>query len=229
MMQVGCRRIYICVLLPDSSTDLVLWDSHPLALGATPQQVWIDGIPQLATPHTLSKPDAFKSLPKVPNFDDEAKKALEYDGLPPLEPQSSVRCTVIFANVSSVLVRTDSAGNVGVKELGAPDGSRTGKMWAVVQGGRLICADAGSSKCVQSALRQNSWDVHVVDLEGGSIAPGLTTFGSPLGLEEISGEISTRDGTAPDGLTSSIPGLAGGSSALIRASDGLQFGTRHAL
>ncbi|KAI0710591.1 carbohydrate esterase family 9 protein [Earliella scabrosa] len=209
--------------------DLVLWDSHPLALGATPQQVWIDAIPQLATPHTLSKSDSFQSLPKVPNFDAEAKEALEYDGLPPLEPQPSVTHTVIFANVSSALVRTDSAGSVGVEELAPSDGSRTGKMWAVVEGGRLVCADAPSSECVHSALRQHSADVEVIDLQGGSITPGLTTFGSPLGLEEISGEISTRDGTAPDGLTSSVPSLAGGGSALIRASDGLQFGTRHAL
>ena len=228
-MQVCPRRVRVCLVVPDPSADLVLWDSHPLALGATPQQVWIDGIPQLATPHTLSKPDAFQSLPKVPNFDAEAKEALEYDGLPPLEPQSSAKHTVIFANVSSVLVRTDSAKSVGIKELGPSDGSSTGQMWAVAQGGRLVCADAPSSECVQSALRQNSADVEVIDLEGGSIAPGLTTFGSPLGLEEISGEISTRDGTAPDGLTSSVPGLAGGGSALIRASDGLQFGTRHAL
>ncbi|KAI0710537.1 hypothetical protein C8Q76DRAFT_858520 [Earliella scabrosa] len=27
--------------------DIVLWDSHPLALGATPQQVWIDGVAQI--------------------------------------------------------------------------------------------------------------------------------------------------------------------------------------
>ena len=230
-MQVCPRRVRVCLVVPDPSADLVLWDSHPLALGATPQQVWIDGIPQLATPHTLLKPDTFQNLPKVPNFDAEAKEALEYDGLPPLEPQSSAKHTVIFANVSSVLVRTDSAKSVGIKELGPSDGSSTGQMWAVVQGGRLVCADAPSSECVQSALRQslNSADVEVIDLEGGSIAPGLTTFGSPLGLEEISGEISTRDGTAPDGLTSSVPGLAGGGSALIRASDGLQFGTRHAL
>ncbi|GAA5993130.1 hypothetical protein JCM10908_001303 [Rhodotorula pacifica] len=30
--------------------DLVMWSDHPLKLGATPQQVWIDGIPQLVEP-----------------------------------------------------------------------------------------------------------------------------------------------------------------------------------
>ncbi|KAI0746214.1 carbohydrate esterase family 9 protein [Daedaleopsis nitida] len=210
--------------------DLVLWDSHPLALGSTPQQVWIDGIPQLAAPHTLSKPEAFQHLPAVPNFDDEAKEALAYDGLPPLEPRASRSGTVLFANVSSVFVR-DARG--GVSQL-APaastsvDGAHT-PLWAVVRHGQLICVDAPSSEnaCVHAVGDEP--EVEYVDLHGGSIAPGLTTFGAPLGLEEIQAEPSTRDGVAPDVLTTAVPGVAGGSGALVRAFDGLQFGTRHAL
>ena len=33
-----------------------------------------------------------------------------------------------------------------------------------------------------------------VDLEGGSLAPGFTSYGSSLGLEEILFEPSTNDG-----------------------------------
>ena len=56
--------------------DLVIWDSHPLSLGATPKQVIIDGIPQLPTPYIVEKPDAFQVAPKVPNFDKEAKETV---------------------------------------------------------------------------------------------------------------------------------------------------------
>ena len=207
-------------------TDVVLWDSHPLTLGATPQQVWIDGIPQLATPYTITKPTAFQQAPKVPNFDDEVKQTLEYDGLPPLEPQKSVSSTVVFANVSSVLVRSPES-TYGVTEFASAQGDSA--LYAVVRGGKLVCVDSPTSACVQSALGEDEADLELVDLEGGSISPGLTTVGSPLGLGEIFSEASTQDGTPADSLSSSIPGLAGGSNALIRAVDGLSFSTRHAL
>ena len=90
--------------------DIVLWDSHPLALGSTPQQVWIDGIPQLTNPRTLTKSTAFQHLPNVPNFDKEAKETLKHDGLPPLEPKSSLKDTVIFANQFESAVTSAFAG-----------------------------------------------------------------------------------------------------------------------
>ncbi|KAL1590809.1 hypothetical protein WHR41_00429 [Cladosporium halotolerans] len=38
--------------------DLALWDSDPLSVGATPVQVWIDGISQFQDPVELKKPSA---------------------------------------------------------------------------------------------------------------------------------------------------------------------------
>ena len=32
--------------------DIVIWESYPLALGVTPRQVYIDGIPQLDHPNS---------------------------------------------------------------------------------------------------------------------------------------------------------------------------------
>ena len=97
-------------------TDVVLWDSHPLTLGATPQQVWIDGIPQLATPYTITKPSAFQQVPKVPNFDDEVKQTLEYDGLPPLEPKKALvlvtTATRIYQFVGTPDRRSEEGGRV---------------------------------------------------------------------------------------------------------------------
>ena len=34
--------------------DIVIWDSHPLALGATPRQIYIDGAHQLENPQELN-------------------------------------------------------------------------------------------------------------------------------------------------------------------------------
>lgn len=208
--------------------DIVLWDSHPLALGATPQQVWIDGVPQLATPHTADKPAHFQRLPQTPNFDKEAKDALKYEGLPPLGPKASVSHTAVFANASTVFLRDrDAGGTSGIKQV-VPADSPDAPLSIVVKEGKIVCVGSATSECARSVL-QDSAKVEYVDLEGGSIAPGLTTFGSPLGLEEIMGEVSTKDGYVLDPLQDAVPKVVGGNGALIHALDGLQFGTRHAL
>lgn len=59
-------------------------------------------------------------------------------------------------------------------------------------------------------------------------SPGLISYGSPLGLEEIQGEGSTHDGPVFDPLTDSVPSILAGSE-LIKAADGLQFSGRDTL
>ncbi|OCH88859.1 carbohydrate esterase family 9 protein [Obba rivulosa] len=199
--------------------DLVVWDSHPLALGATPKQVFIDGIPQLETPHNVRKPSSFQVTPRVPNFDKEAADAVKYEGLPPLEPRNSTRGAVLFTNVKNVFKQTVS----GVEEVYAAQDNELGVALAV--DGSLRCIGTHGS-CVPSAVAEGA---EVVDTRGGSIAPGLVTFGSQLGLEEISSEASTRDGYVYDPLLQSVPSIVGGDKAVIHASDGLQYGTRDAL
>lgn len=48
--------------------DVVVWDADPLALGATPVQVFIDGIPQFAAPVELVKP-IVKPIPHLADGD----------------------------------------------------------------------------------------------------------------------------------------------------------------
>lgn len=70
--------------------------------------------------------------------------------------------------------------------------------------------------------------ISVVDLLGGSISPGLITYGSSLGLEEIKSEGSTSDGEVFDPTFQPVLPVLG-EHTLVRAADGLQFGTRSAL
>ncbi|KAI0778058.1 carbohydrate esterase family 9 protein [Trametes elegans] len=207
--------------------DAVLWDSHPLALGATPQQVWIDGIAQFESPHTLNKPSSFQEIPKTPDFTKEAKQTLKYDGLPPLEPTRSHHATVIFTNVSSVYLRDaqsvrEAFASNAAGTLGAVPGV------VVVRAGQIACMGLASGECA-SSLADKDEDVQFIDLEGGALSPGLVTIGSALGLEEITAEESTIDGYVLDPLMNSVPEVVGGKGQLIRAADGLLFGTRDAL
>ncbi|EAU91444.1 amidohydrolase [Coprinopsis cinerea okayama7 len=202
--------------------DIVVWDSHPLALGATPAQVFIDGIPQLEEPQVTRKPHNFQRLPKVPNFDKEAAEVLKYDGLPPLEPKQSSEETTVFTNVKSVFKRTRE-GITSV--LSVEEGDGTGVV--VVTGGTMTCIGTHIA-CDIAAVNSGGIRPPIVDLDGGSIAPGFLTFGSPLGLQNIAAEASTNDGDILDPLVNSLPNIMGGDTAIVRASDGLEFASRDA-
>jgi hypothetical protein len=199
-------------------SDIVIWDSHPLALGATPKQVYIDGIPQIEDPQVSPKPESFQVLPKTPNFDHEAAAAVKYDGLPPLTSRKSRH--VIFTNVSSMYTKNNS--HIEVVDF---EGEESKWLTVAVRDGIITCVDNGDS-----CRYFSDDDVDVIDLRGGSLAPGLTTFGSPIGLVEIRLEPSTNDGKVYDPLHKDPPSLVGSAEqAIIRAVDGLQFGGRNTL
>ncbi|KAF8551997.1 hypothetical protein OG21DRAFT_1477901 [Imleria badia] len=194
--------------IEEECTDVVIWDSHPLSLAAMPQQVFIDGIPQLNAPQVSVKPPGFQSPPNTPDFDKEAADAFIYEGLPPLEPRSAQH--TIFTNVSSLYVR--SMDDISVQEH--PEN-------VIVHNGKLVC----SGHC--SSYTTDDKHAETIDLEGGCIVPGLTIYGPSLGLAEIRLEPSTTDGIVFNPLVDDPPAVLGDS--IIRAIDGLQFGGRNTL
>lgn len=215
----------------------MMWDSHPLQLGATPLKVWIDGIQQLPTlpdkntsnghvtggqsKHSLER----KGIPDVPNWDEERANAVKWEGLPPLEGQKE-RGKVVFCNVGEVWTR----GANGVIEESISASSRLNDtvpepVTVVVEEGNIVCVGPAAA-CLPTSATETD---RTIDLHGGSISPGLMSFGSPLGLVEISAEPSTGDGLIPDAFTSNIPSILGDSGAVVRAVDALKFQTRNAL
>ncbi|KAF8844379.1 composite domain of metallo-dependent hydrolase [Paxillus ammoniavirescens] len=205
-------------LRPGWDADLVVWDSHPLAIGATPIHVFIDGISQLPSARVALKPSTHQKVPKVPNFDKEAKAVLQYDGLPPLQPSKKVGGRVLFANVTTLFSRDGD----DITEMSFDDTTRRGVV--LVENGAIQCVGTEQSCAVPS-----QHGLEIVDLKGGSISPGLVSFGAPLGTAEILSEDSTNDGNVLDPFTSPFPSILGSDRTLIRAVDGLQFGGRDAL
>ncbi|TFK55529.1 composite domain of metallo-dependent hydrolase [Heliocybe sulcata] len=207
-----------------ADADVVLWDSHPLQLGATPVQVWIDGIKQLPEDVQVGvgKDDiAWKRVPSVPDWTKERKETWKWEGLPPLEGRKE-EGVVVFTNVKTVWSKdeegelTEAFAAAGEKELGV----------VVAQGGKITCAGSALT-CSEST--KSSGPREVVDLQGGSIAPGLMTYGSPLGIEEIASEPSTGNGALYDPFFVDVPKILGDTAGITRAADALQFGTRNAL
>ncbi|CCM03593.1 uncharacterized protein FIBRA_05730 [Fibroporia radiculosa] len=203
--------------------DVVVWDSHPLSLGATPSQVIIDGIPQISVPHTVKKPASYQHAPKTPNFDKEAVETLRHSGLPPLKAAQSTSDIVVFTNVTHVWVKDAAQGVVDLFAMSNNDNLQGTVV--VAENGRIVCS--GSSVLCASYVTHP--EAEAIDLKGGSLQPGLVSFGSALGLQEISMESSTTEGVSYDPFTMEVPSIAGGSGYMPRAIDALQYGTRDAL
>ncbi|KAG8714759.1 hypothetical protein FRC08_011480 [Ceratobasidium sp. 394] len=199
--------------------DIVVWDSHPLTLGATPQQLYIDGISQLSDPVVVSKPSTFQRVPSVPDWGNAPKVAVEYEGLPPLLPEKKASEVVVFERVSEVW--NHEAGEL--KQSNLEDGGVV-----VVTNGKITCVGS-SSRCTTRSLLASE-RTRVVDLAYGTLSPGFISYGAPLGLEEIQAEGSTNDGRVPDPFAKDgVPKVAGGDGLVVSAVDGLSFTGRDTL
>lgn len=176
---------------------------------------------QFAHPYPAAESVSTLNAPKTPDFRQEAKEAIEYEGLPPLWQKESTAQTILFTNLTNAWVRKGHKVHSIFNDL-VSTADRTERGVIGVKGGNIICITA------EECERLNSIVDRTVDLEGGAIQPGLVTYGSSLGLQEIAMEKSTVDGPVFDPLTHSIPKILG-EEAIIRAVDGLQYQTRNAL
>ncbi|KZT52272.1 carbohydrate esterase family 9 protein [Calocera cornea HHB12733] len=208
--------------------DVVVWDSHPLQLGATPLQVYIDGIAQLSYGPVVVTENGFthlslkekksgdlQTVPSVADSEMEAQQVLAHDGEPPLGPKETYESEVLFTNVQSIW-RRDSSEELFEQTLTADDGLSSREV--LLHHGNIVC----TGSCAHVAV-----SARIVDLHNGSIAPGLTTFGSSLGLVEIKFEPSTTDGYAYDLFANNAPAVLDGKP--LRAVDGVQFGGKDML
>ena len=204
-----------------SPSDIVVWDSHPLSLGATPKQVFIDGIAQFDRPHIMTKSIPTLKAPRTPDFNREAAEAIEYEGLPPLQQKKLTSQAILFTNLTNAWIRKGSKVHAVFENLASvKDRAKHGVVG--VEGGKVICITAKKCEHFKSLAHR------VIDLEGGAIQPGLVTYGSDLGLQEIAMEKSTVDGPVFDPLAQAIPKVLG-EGTIIRAVDGLQYQSRDAL
>ncbi|KAF9905888.1 hypothetical protein EC991_001213 [Linnemannia zychae] len=148
--------------------DLVIWEKHPLSLGAHPLQVYIDGIAQIknVNPEDWSEQDSplkFKDSPEL------------------VVPKTKDACSA----------KAKDAVFTGIKKIIREEGeevSAKGELVVVVRNGEVVC----SGLC----RRYSTKDVPVYDVGGeGVVLPSLLSVGTPLlGLMEIPPERRTGDG-----------------------------------
>ncbi|KAG5458218.1 MAG: hypothetical protein BJ554DRAFT_1601, partial [Olpidium bornovanus] len=187
-MGVGHR---IGKLAAGYDADVVIWDRHPLRLGAYPVQVFVDGISlikgssmkdrdQLPRDAALSKPP-----PSAAIFDHKMKAS------------GPASCT---ERSRSFVVK-----NIGTLVTGEHD-TPLSMATIVVEDGRITCA----GRDCDVERRDSVLDVYNID--GGWVVPGTIAFSQSMGLVEIPSEKATSDGdrpssTDPNKFTYAVDGL----------------------
>ncbi|KAI5245189.1 hypothetical protein E4T43_03299 [Aureobasidium subglaciale] len=149
--------------------DVVVWDSDPLSVGATPLQVWIDGAPQFKDPIELKKPLTSPIKPDLALTKDHDVAEASED--------------VIFTGVT----------NIRIPEL-ASSSEHKGPATVIVSEGKIVCAGS----CDAEARTATENKARIVALNDGYLTRPLTAFGSGLGLQEIMGQPQTYDGAVKD-------------------------------
>ena len=208
--------------------DIVLWDSHPLQLGATPQMVWVDGILEVKNVGGVEVHEGRNHAPKIPDWEREVRETIKWEGLPPLEGERRPG-VVMFTHVKELWTRGALRPESTASTERAKRDFGEGFGVVVVESGRVACTahPRDSEACLGQFKGQG---IKKINLHGGSISPGFTTLGSILGIEEMHTEKSTGDGGPGfDPLVSDVPKIVGDELSLIKAVDALNFGTRDTL
>lgn len=155
--------------------DLVVWNSHPLLVGATPLQVYIDGRATLnpsdvANTGVFSQNEHLRSpvLRKTVTAREKAKTCEEVEKL-------GTRITITGIK-KSYLDNKSSSQEEGDQTL-------------ITQSGKIICFGP-PSQCSSASTNGST-----IALQNGYLSPGLTAISVSLGLTEIAMDDSTSDGS----------------------------------
>ena len=187
--------------------DVVIWDSYPLALGATPIQVFIDGIPlfdEKTAGRKLSKKVESQNVPLQREFDEV--EALSGN----VKPFDLVKQDFIATGIKKAYLR----GEDGLQTISTMNEPLT----MVVRNGKMECLSSSCHREMQAAVADG---VQIQHLRNGYILPGLTVPSPALGLGEIGAERSTYDGFVPNSIDPT------NSNNVPYAKDGLTFDGKH--
>ncbi|KAK3346976.1 hypothetical protein B0T25DRAFT_485140 [Lasiosphaeria hispida] len=151
---------------PGFDADVVVWDSDPLSVGATPAQVWIDGTAQFEDPVELQKPAVEFIVPD--------------ENLATIVEEPILMDNVVFTGVSTLLITHSKQ-----------ESSSNDKPYNVVlSGGKITCIGSCTAE-LQAASKAKT---PVIELRNGYLSESITAFGSTIGLNVIDFETSGDNG-----------------------------------
>ncbi|RJE23501.1 hypothetical protein PHISCL_04170 [Aspergillus sclerotialis] len=182
--------------------DLVVWDSHPLELGATPVRVYIDGEEVLGgrvVEETLAKKRT--RVQRETQLQQQQRQSnLTFDKKETCERIQS------FSEKIAITGILWSYLNVSKSVISSAD-----EKAIILQGGRMLCF-GNIDTCNPSA--HNATEIR---LQNGHVLPGITAYTDGLGLYEIGPMDETADGMANDDIDPKNP------ASVIYAKDGVHL------
>ncbi|KAF7551896.1 hypothetical protein G7046_g7586 [Stylonectria norvegica] len=163
---------------PGFDADVVVWDSDPLSVGATPLQVWIDGTAQFKDPVELSKPltAPIAGEKPLPDFVED-----------PTELQDA-----LFSGVTKVLITDDKAYD-----------SHGEAFNVVIANGGISCIGICEAEFKASAAS----GVVPIALKNGYLTHSFTGVAGTLGINAIDAEDTTDNGANPLVFSRAVDGL----------------------
>ncbi|KAH7035108.1 amidohydrolase [Microdochium trichocladiopsis] len=173
---------------PGHDADLVVWDIHPLQVGATPLQIYIDGVALLEADvldSELGRPIRTAALlPPVqrPSMGKEERTRL-------IKKVTSPRGQIVIHGITKALLSWWKPSEDPNNAADA-DSEEAHQLTAVISAGKLTCI--GRRLACAPHIRDNAT---YINLKDGHISPGLVAFGNKLGLIDIASEPSTGDGS----------------------------------
>lgn len=181
---------------PGYDADLVVWDTHPLRIGATPLQVFIDGVSQLNTAEVEKSMGANFAEPvneaavAVAAVVEEPKMRAKIE-----ESERQAVCSMARAAGSSFIItgiKKSFMDNWPKSITESAEGGH-GNLTLVVSDGSISCFAPSCESAIADLQPTESPPVRL-SLSNGHLTPGLTALTSSLGMIEISTDPSTGDG-----------------------------------
>ena len=179
---------------PGYDADIVVWNYHPLSIGATPVQVFVDGVPQLdqekveesmGTTFTSNRVETTQDIPQMR-----------------FEPEDVVReqtCAGASSSGQSFIIR-------GVQKAFARNyphlmeapmaASAEEPLEVIINNGDVTCIGSASDCAVHSDVIRAAGQPVEITLKNGHLTPGFTGMTAALGMREVSTLDNTGDGDA---------------------------------
>lgn len=180
---------------PSYDADIAVWDDHPLAVGATPLQVFIDGIPQFDDDkvreamggifHGETDGVLTDGKPQVRNEPEEAQKE-DF-----CSEASKPGQSFIITGIRKALIQ--SRPDLQAKLHAHADNE---SLQLIISNGEVICLGSEEACAGSTASVRTTGAVSEIHLENGHLVPGLTALTRGLGMREIAMLDSTGDGEA---------------------------------
>ncbi|KJK65844.1 MetdephydrolaseC [Aspergillus parasiticus SU-1] len=169
---------------PGYDADLIVWDDHPLQVGATPLEVFIDGRAVLGNSDSLELLIHNSSSVESPGAPAPRPSILEHEKEDICSRVHKSPSKLLFTGIKKVLVDTP----ISLED--------TSDVVLLIEDGKVVCLNKRST-CLSS--KQEEQNVTEFNLNEGYITPGLVAFGNNIGIQDIPSEESTGDGSSSKG------------------------------